>query len=71
MTLPRIAAAAISLSLASASVAVAQSDAARSSPSRLTNSFDAGSVKSKLEAKGTPFTVDDDGDLELTGKDEL
>jgi hypothetical protein len=66
MALPRIATvAALSLSLAASALAVAQADTPRSSPSRLTNSFDSDSVKAKLEAKGTPFTVDEDGDFSI------
>jgi len=33
--------------------------------SRLANSFDADSVKAKLEARKTPFTVDSDGDFSI------
>jgi hypothetical protein len=66
MTLPRIASAiALAASMLSFNLAAAQSDTVRSSPSRLTNSFDAASVKAKLEAKATPYTVDDDGDFSI------
>lgn len=66
MTLPRNAAATLlTLTLAASGFAFAQSGPGRSNPSRLTNSFDADSVKAKLEAKGTPFTVDEDGDFSI------